>query len=360
MKLLNTILPLAALTSAFVIPDDEITNQILVESQKQPQTFLDRLQGGIDNVWSDVEETFKDVVVFSGNAIDNAINIASETGENFKNTFECHHSMTKFDTQGWLDSAVSAVEDVGIFDEHKPPHRRPKHPKHGHSPHKHRSNKTVYELINESKYTTKLAKLINEYPDLVDALNGTAANYTVFAPTDAAFEKIPKHHKKPSKELIKKVLAYHVSADFYPAGRVLVSHTIPTILGEDAIGGEAQRLRLGFGIPKGLNVNFYSRIIAIDIVSTPALSSLNLTRIVRYQWCHSRGRFSTPPASTSSHHHRTSPRRIQHPTTRTRKDWSRSCIERSSPCRWNPLRTFKLRLQETRYKNQRISLLQIW
>lgn len=98
-------------------------------------------------------------------------------------------------------------------------------------------------------------------------MNGTAANYTVFAPTDKAFEKIPKHHHKSSKELIKKVLSYHVSADFYPAGRVLVTHTIPTIVSEESLGGEPQRLRVGLGL-KGLAVNFYSRIIAINIVSS--------------------------------------------------------------------------------------------
>ncbi|KAE8441493.1 hypothetical protein EG329_004917 [Mollisiaceae sp. DMI_Dod_QoI] len=274
MKLITTLLPLAALTSAFVIPDEELTNQIILESQKEPQTFLDRLQGGVENVWSEVEESFKDAVALSGNALDNAINAASEAGEKVKNTFECHHSMTKFDTQGWLDSAISTVEDVDIswssdHGDHKPPHHRPKRPHRGHPPHKDQhANKTVYQLISESKHTTTLAKLIDEYPDLVEALNGTAANYTVFAPTNAAFEKIPKHGKKPSKELIKKVLAYHVSPDYYPAGRVLVSHTIPTILGEDAIGGEAQRLRVGFGIPKGLNVNFYSRIVAVNIFGT--------------------------------------------------------------------------------------------
>jgi len=99
----------------------------------------------------------------------------------------------------------------------------------------------------------------------VEILNGTAANYTLFAPTDKAFEKIPKGHKKPSKELIKKVLAYHLSPEFYPAGRVLVSHTIPTSLGEDQLGGEPQRLRVGLGLFKGLSINFYSKIIAVNI-----------------------------------------------------------------------------------------------
>ncbi|KAL2069315.1 hypothetical protein VTL71DRAFT_15653 [Oculimacula yallundae] len=272
MKFATTLLPLAALSTAFVIPDEELTRQIVIEGKNEPQSFLDRISGNIDNVWAGVEETFKDSVAFGENAIDNAINAASEVTSKAKSTFECHTSMMKFDAQAWIDSAVSTVEDIDIFDHphHKPPHHddphhgKPPHHKHPH----HAPNKTVYELIASSKYTTKLAKLIDEYPDLVKTLNGTAANYTVFAPTDAAFEKLPKGHKKPSKELIKKVLSYHVSPDFYPAGRVLVTHTIPTALGEDSLGGNPQRLRIGLGLLKGLNVNFYSRVVAINIFGT--------------------------------------------------------------------------------------------
>lgn len=89
----------------------------------------------------------------------------------------------------------------------------------------------------------------------------------MFAPTDKAFAKIPHHgDHKPSKEMIKKVLEYHVSPEFYPAGRVLVSHTIPTAL-KESFG--AQRLRVGLGL-KGLAVNFYSKVIAVNIVSFPS------------------------------------------------------------------------------------------
>lgn len=279
MKLAPTLMPLAAISTAFafVVPDEELIKQMLIESQNepaevqpQPQTFLDRISGNIDAVWAGIEESFKDTVAFSENAFDNAINAAAEATENAKTTFECYHSMMKFDAKAWLDSSV---REVDVFDHpdhefpregedaNKPPHG--KHPHHPQAP-----NKTVYELIASSKYTTHLAKLINEYPDLVEMLNGTAANYTVFAPTDKAFEKLPKGHKKPSKELIKKVLSYHVSPDFYPAGRVLATHTIPTALGEDSLGGKPQRLRFGLGILKGLSINFYSRVVAINIFGT--------------------------------------------------------------------------------------------
>ncbi|ESZ98452.1 putative Stabilin-2 [Sclerotinia borealis F-4128] len=273
MKFSTTLLPLAAVSTAFVIPDEQITNQIIVESQATSKTWLDRISETKDNVFSHAEKSLKDAVAFSENAFDNAMDTLSETSEQAQNIIECHHSMSKFDISGWLDSAISTVEDIDIFDHphEEPPHHgnpphpphHPKNPHHGHG----KPNKTVYELIASSKYTTKLAELINEFPEIVDALNSTEANYTVFAPTDEAFEKIPDHHKKPSKELLKAVLGYHVSPDFYPAGRVLVSHTIPTLLKESRLGDEPQRLRVGLGL-KGLAVNFYSRIVAVNVFGT--------------------------------------------------------------------------------------------
>ena len=66
---------------------------------------------------------------------------------------------------------------------------------------------------------------------------------------------------------MKKILTYHVSADFYPAGRVLTIHTIPSLLAGEGIGGEPQRLSTNIGL-KGLTVNFYSRIVAINVFGT--------------------------------------------------------------------------------------------
>lgn len=96
----------------------------------------------------------------------------------------------------------------------------------------------------------------------------TGERAAVFAPTDNAFEKIPDKAPKPSKEELKKILLYHVSEDFYPAGKVLVTHTIPTLLSVETLGIGPQRLATEIGL-KGLTVNFYSRIVAIDIVCLP-------------------------------------------------------------------------------------------
>lgn len=256
------LLPLVALTSAFVIPDEQVMSQLAIESHDKSASFFDRLPSKHEIV-NEVKETFSSVVSSTKNAFDEAIELASETSERIISKVED----TAFDAESWFATADFDGEDHGKHGDHDHHGHHGDHGHHGHHGHHNKTNMTVYQLITESKYTTKLAKLISEYDDLVQLLNGTAANYTVFAPTDKAFEKIPDHAPKPSKELLKKVLTYHVSSDFYPAGRILVSHTIPTLLKGEHLGGEPQRLSTNIGF-KGLTVNFYSRVVAVNIVST--------------------------------------------------------------------------------------------
>lgn len=269
MKLTTTILPLAALSTAFVIPDEAISHQLIVENKAiadSSSSWFHEKFSPVNDVAEQAKDIFSEVVDAGENAIDTALSAVSDATPKAKNSFQCHKSMMAFDANEWLNGGINAVEDIDLdlFDEAEhPPHH--KKPHHGH----HKPNLTVYELIAKSKYTTKLAKLINKYPNLVSALNGTASNFTVFAPTDKAFEKIPHHHKDIPEDILYQILAYHISPDFYPAGRVLISHTIPTLKKEEALGGEQQRIRVGLGL-RGLAVNFFSRIIAINIVSYPA------------------------------------------------------------------------------------------
>ena len=249
MKLTN-ILPLALSTTAFVIPDGHVMSQIAIESHQDSHSQLDQLPAAT-HVIDTLKDAFADVVENSQSAFDQAIEFAESAGKHVLSKSK----QASFQAESWLASKVETCD----HHHHGPPHGPP------HDPHHQKPNKTVYELIAESKYTTKLAALINEYEDLVTLLNGTAANYTVFAPIDSAFEKVPEDVPKPSKEELKRVLLYHVSSEFYPAGRVLVTHTIPSSLSVDTLGGELQRLSTNIGI-RGLTVNFYSRIIAIDIV----------------------------------------------------------------------------------------------
>jgi uncharacterized surface protein with fasciclin (FAS1) repeats len=253
----SQLLPLAAIGAAFVIPDQEVFSSLAIEdTRSQSASLLDNLPN-LHDAWESTEESISTTLTCAKNIWGDAVNQGEDLAVNIRDNFQ-----EAFAGDSWLDSADY---DADLFDRplhHGPPHhRKPHHPHHG------KPNRTVYELIAESKYTTKLAKLINEDEELVKLLNSTTANFTVFAPIDSAFGKIPKHHKEPSKEFIKKLLTYHVSTDFYPAGRVLVSRTIPTALGGEYLGDEPQRLSTQISL-KGLTVNFYSRIVAVNIFGT--------------------------------------------------------------------------------------------
>ncbi|KAL7927030.1 FAS1 domain-containing protein [Trichoderma austrokoningii] len=134
------------------------------------------------------------------------------------------------------------------------------------SPHHDESSYTIYELISKSKYTTKFARLVDDHPGVVELLNGTDSNYTLFVPLDKAFEDIPDDHKKPSKEVVEDALRYHIGLGEYPAKRILHTYTLPTAHDEELLGGEPQRLRTSVGLG-GVKINFYSKVVAADIVA---------------------------------------------------------------------------------------------
>ena len=71
--------------------------------------------------------------------------------------------------------------------------------------------KNIVEIAADSKDFTTLVTAVKE-AGLVDALSGNK-DLTVFAPTNAAFAKIPKKDLEAllkNKEALKKVLLYHV------------------------------------------------------------------------------------------------------------------------------------------------------
>jgi uncharacterized surface protein with fasciclin (FAS1) repeats len=241
----SRVVPVLPLATAFVITEPQVFSTI----EKSGKQLVDNAHAVFDNAQNVLDDAFSKVK-------DGAKDVYSKI----------HHAGC--DVESWLEGSQFDDSVVDFEDPHHPPHDGPPH--HGgphHPPHDQKPNRTVYELINESKYTTKLAKWINEFDDVVQLLNSTKANYTVFAPTDKAFEKIPEHGHKPSKEILKDILLYHVADDLYPAGRVLHSYTIPTLFTPSKNLGHQQRLTVRVTL-KGPSINFYSRLVAVNIFGT--------------------------------------------------------------------------------------------
>jgi uncharacterized surface protein with fasciclin (FAS1) repeats len=230
--------------------------QIAIETH--PHSYPNRLHDSGDTLWSRFDS--QDAVV----VVDNAVSSATKV---IQAKVECHQSTSVFSAQEWLTKTEEDLDiDESITGQYKP-QENPQNLHQGQD-----SLLTVYQLITSSEYTQKFAKLIDEHPDLVELLNGTASNYTVFVPTDASFPNHPDDGKEPPKELVHKVLSYHISPLPYDAYSIFFARTIGTLLTEESLGGYPQRLRVGFGL-SGLRLNFKSRIITADIVGPlPPLS----------------------------------------------------------------------------------------
>ena len=160
--------------------------------------------------------------------------------------------ITKSIQRSTLDSILALVENG---DKEEEPEGYP-HPQHPHDGHGHHGDpdKTIYELIKESKHTTKFAKLVDKHDEIKKLLDDTEHSYTLFVPTDRAFERIPHHHHghhgddnddddddddehdhKRCKEFVLSLLKYHIAPGLYSRSRIRSSHTIPTLLHTSAL-----------------------------------------------------------------------------------------------------------------------------
>jgi uncharacterized surface protein with fasciclin (FAS1) repeats len=93
--------------------------------------------------------------------------------------------------------------------------------------------KTIVETAAGSKQFSTLVSLVKK-AGLVGTLSGKT-QYTVFAPTNAAFAKVPKATLKmlgENKAMLKKVLLYHVLPGRVPASKVLKMRSATTAEGE--------------------------------------------------------------------------------------------------------------------------------
>lgn len=228
MKLL-TLLPFVAVGAAFVVLDDKTAAQLVLVSEADPSSSSSSTVDWLGPLMVSVEHTL--------DAEDAAVSALSEF-------------VSQVDGTSW--------NDINFLDDEDLP--RQIHP--GRHPH-HRHDKTIYQLIADSPHTTKLVSVIDQYPDIVDVLNDTEADFTLFAPIDSAFEHLPKD-KEFSKEELESILKYHVGAGCYPARKLLGTHTLPSLLHEKALGGKPQRLRTTGG-PFGVRVNFFTKVVAANI-----------------------------------------------------------------------------------------------
>ena len=107
MKLLN-VLPFAALSIAFVIPDEEVMSQVAIETKQAPESVLEKLPSKGEAL-NEFEKTFTKLIDTSKSGFDQAIKFATDAGE--QASTKAHEAV--FDGEAWLESAANKIEDLG-------------------------------------------------------------------------------------------------------------------------------------------------------------------------------------------------------------------------------------------------------
>lgn len=344
---------------SFIIPEERVANQVFrtqgrVESdpsqleefrrkfEKLEENFEGKLNDFIDQVGkfeenlgaSKVEDT---VTVSGAAALDDGFDAfyGLKTEQPFSDTYEY------FDGQAWFSQAEDPLFGDFPYEEltseshrkhHEGDHDHHGHDGHGHDGHGHdghghhghgkcphmpprdphgpHTDSTLYDIIVNSKHTTKLAELIKLDDDLVNLLKDPEANITIFAPGDEAFKRIPKKDPKDvPKDLLKRVLTYHVVPGVHGSYDLIHHNTLRTELSEDELGKDLrQRLRVGFGF-HGPTVNFYSKITIVDVVRIYAYPPWckhvvnSIPSIVCKKWCNSWSQCPPPTTAHSTWHH---------------------------------------------------------
>ncbi len=97
------------------------------------------------------------------------------------------------------------------------------------------AEKTIVETaVGAGKFNTLVAAV--KAAGLAEALSGKGP-FTVFAPTDEAFAKLPKGTvetllKPENKDKLVAILKYHVVSGKYPAAKVVKSQSLETLQGD--------------------------------------------------------------------------------------------------------------------------------
>ncbi|KAJ8610732.1 hypothetical protein MRB53_038374 [Persea americana] len=242
MKFVN-LLPLAALSTAFVVPAEQVLSEIAIEDHHSSSGWVADTEVVEDHAVSSFKEYFgqlsdatsdawEAVTKSSKNVWDEAFERASDFAGHFSE-----------DLQSWAETDILD----GPPHHGKPGHgRRPRHP-----PHHHKPNLTVYQLISESKYTTKLAKYISEYDDLVEALNSTKGEL---------------HPLRSDRQSIREDSRQGAQAE---QGTAQAHPGIPCRGWGEHLSSQPEPQRVAFRLSlRGLTVNFLSKVIAANIFAT--------------------------------------------------------------------------------------------
>ena len=101
----TSLLPIVALTTAFVIPDEQVMSQVAIENHERPSSIWDTAPCTKHPI-KDLKDTFTNTIQASKNAFDRAFDHASEAGDKLAQKLDG----AAIHTKSWLESAPATFD----------------------------------------------------------------------------------------------------------------------------------------------------------------------------------------------------------------------------------------------------------
>ena len=100
---------------------------------------------------------------------------------------------------------------------------------------------TVWDVIKNDNNVSTFAKILGEFDDIVGGLRAPRAKFTVYAPTNEAFEKETFAQDLPWFYW-KFLIGYHMGAGAFPKETLLSMATVPSFVNADIFFKYRQRI----------------------------------------------------------------------------------------------------------------------
>ncbi len=155
------------------------------------------------------------------------------------------------------------------------------------------STQTIVQIAQANPNLSTLVSAL-QTAGLVDVLNGTGP-FTVFAPTNAAFDKLPPGTLQgllANKTELTRVLTYHVAAGRYTSDNLTATKVIKTVEGENVnVSVESGRVRVDGAMVTQADIQGSNGVIhVIDAVMLPPAPNATATQTA----------IATTPAGTTT------------------------------------------------------------
>ncbi len=155
------------------------------------------------------------------------------------------------------------------------------------------STQTVVQIAQANPNLTTLVSAL-QTAGLVDVLNGTGP-FTVFAPTNAAFDKLPPGTLQgllANKTELTRVLTYHVAAGRYTSDNLTAMKVVKTVEGENVnVTVENGRVRVDGAVVTQADIQGSNGVIhVVDAVMIPPAANATVTQTA----------IATTPAGTTT------------------------------------------------------------